>query len=156
MKGKTALQSHVGCRLGFKQETKATLKRLNRPLVLSPVYMIIHLVKNIIIHLHDDANGQTYDRAKCIPNKFYQHSTCINCSIIQLHVSSSQQVLKHLTIFMGKCMIMQTSRYWHFTAKGDKLKLHLQATYLGVEMLSTSSYIQIEPEWICCSACFPS
>lgn len=70
MKGKTALQSHVGCRLGFKQETKATLKRLNRPLVLSPVYMIIHLVKNIIIHLHDDANGQTYDRVKCIPNKF--------------------------------------------------------------------------------------
>ena len=50
---------------------------MQRTSVSHPIYTIIHLVKNIIIHLYDDNNKQTYDRVDWFPDKFEQRPTCM-------------------------------------------------------------------------------
>ena len=52
---------------------------------LRPVYTIIYLVKNTIIHLYDDVNKQTYNRADCFPEKFERPT-------------SSQSLLNHQSV----------------------------------------------------------
>ena len=41
------------------------------------LYTIIHLVKNTIMHLYDDANKQMYDCVDCFSDKFEQRPTCM-------------------------------------------------------------------------------